>query len=407
MKVLKKEGVRKTMSDKKMLLRVLMFFLMFFLSSPVAYAQTESTTLEIEQKVIEEELNNNEIKSVKEAVDKALQKAEISEAYNFSSEDLLKDALIGMPMENLKGLPKILLAILGKEIKANLALVLELFAVMLLGSLIRALQPLENGIPNEVAKFSVNGMMVVIAAVSFGSIVNVVRIAIESMQHVASLAMPALFALMASSGRIVSVTAIQPLMLIGVNVACQVFKTILLPLAVMAGLLFLVDSVSERFKLKTLAKLLKSCTVWITGALTLVFSIMVSIQKLASSSVDAAAIKTTKFAIGTFIPVAGKYMSEAAETILICTSAVRNAAGILTVIGLGLIFISPFIKVFIIMLSFRLAAAFGAPLCDEGICDGLEDASSCLSLIIGIMGASLFVLVLLAGTFMSSTGFMS
>jgi stage III sporulation protein AE len=346
------------------------------------------------------------MKSVQDAVEKALSKSEISDSYSFNSADILRDALKGMPMENLKGLPKVLLSVLGNEIKANLALLLELFAIMLLGAVVRSLQPLEAGIPNEAAKLGVNGVMIVIAAVSFGSIVSVVEKTIESMQHIASIAMPALIALMASSGRIVSVTALQPIMLIGVNTACHILKTVLLPIAVMAGLLFLVDSLSERFKLKTIAKLLKSCAVWLTGALTLVFSIMVSIQKLASSSVDAVAIKTAKFAVGTFIPVAGKYMSDAAETILVCTSAARNAAGILTVIGLGLIFLIPFIKVFIIMLCFRLAAAFGSPICDESICDSLEDSASCLSVILGIMGSSLFVLVLLTGTLMSSSGFM-
>jgi len=219
--------------------------------------------------------------------------------------------------------------------------------------------------------------------------------------------MPALFALLASSGRLVSVTAIQPLTFLGVNGACHVFKTILLPLSVMAGILFLVDSISERFTLKNLAKLLKSCTVWATGFISLIFSVAVSLQKIASSSVDAVTLKTAKFAIGTFVPVAGKYMSDAAETLILCTNAARNAAGLLTVAGLILTFLSPFVKVFVIMLAFKLAAAFGAPICDESICDALEDASSCMSVMIGIMGASLFVLVILTASLMNSTGLMS
>ena len=56
------------------------------------------------------------------------------------------------------------------------------------------------------------------------------------------------------------------------------------------------------------------------------------------------------------------------------------------------------------MLSFRLAAAFGAPVCDESICDALEDASGCMTAMLGIMGASLFVLVLLTGALMNLGG---
>lgn len=189
--------------------------------------------------------------------------------------------------------------------------------------------------------------------------------------------------------------------------ACEIFKTVILPLTVMAGTLFLVNSMSERFKLSTLAKLIKSSAVWITGTITLVFSILITIQKIAGSSIDAATIKTTRFAIGTFIPVAGKYMTDAAETILLCTSAVSNIAGILTVIGLGLVFVVPFIKVFIIMMAFRLAAALGSPICDESIYDALSDTASCISVMLGIMGASLFVIILLTGTLMNSAGVMA
>lgn len=393
-------------SLNKIRFSILIFLAVLFTSTPVAASLRADTESVITEDIIEEKLRNNEIKTVKDTVDKALSKSQISKAYNLNAEEIIKNSLKGKPVESLKGLPKILLAILGKEIKINLVLIIQLIAIMLLGAVIRALQPLEKGIPNEVAKLGVNGMLVIVAAVSFGSVVDIAKTTIETMQYIASLVMPALIALMAASGRIVSVTAMQPLMLVGVNFACQVFKTVLLPLTVMAGTLFLVDSISERFKLNTLAKLLKSCAVMITGTITLVFSIFMSIQKIAGSSIDAVTIKTTRFAIGTFIPVAGKYMTDAAETILLCTSAVSNIAGILTVIGLGLVFVIPFIKVFVIMIAFRLAAAIGAPICDESICDALTDSAGCISIMLGIMGASLFVIILLTGTLMNSSGVM-
>lgn len=354
--------------------------------------------------LLEERLNNDEIRTVEDAIDDSLHNTDIYKSYNITAEDILRGALGGSLIKDLGGVPKLFASVFGNELKTNLALILKLFAIMLLGAVIRALQPLQSGIPNEAAKLGINGVIILIASVSFGSMVSYAANAIESMQNVASIAMPALIALMASSGQIVTVSAIQPLLLIAVNIACQIFKTILLPLSVSAGLLFLIDGVSDRFNLKTLAKLFKSCTIWVTGVVTLLFSIAVSIQKIASTSVDAVTLKTTKFAISTFVPVAGKYMADAADTIILCASAVRNAVGILTVTGLILICLIPFIKVFIIMLALRLAAAFGAPICDESICDALEEASGCLSAMLGVMGASLFVLILLTGALMNSGG---
>jgi len=389
---------------KKITFLILTLILLF---SPVegycsTYGEDEAG---LNEEIIENKLKSVDIKSVRDAMDEEIGRTPIAKSY-FSSQDILDGALRGRPAKSLKGLPKILVSVLGKEIKANLTLIFQLFAVMVLGAVIRSLQPLGKGIPNEVAKLTVNGVLVVITAVSFGTIVDTATTTIESMQSIASVAMPALFALMASSGRIVSVSAMQPLMLLGVNVACQLFKTILLPLSVMAGLMFLVDSVSESFKVKNLAKLLKSGAVWVTGIMTMVFSVIVSVQKIASSSVDAVTLKTTKFAIGTFVPVAGKYMADAADTIILCTTAAGNAAGILTVTGLIVVSVIPFIKIFVIMLTLRLAAAFGAPICDENVCEAIEEAAGCVSVIMGIMGAALFVIILLAGTLMNASGVM-
>lgn len=382
----------------------LFVLVLLWLTHPQAvFAEDSRQNGLIRDQILNGQLKNDEVKSIRDAVDRALD--DIGELdYDFSVDRILEDAAKGMPMNQLNGLPSALLGLLGKEFKANVLLMLELIAVMLLSAILKGLQPKENGLSGTAVKLAVNGALAVMAAASFGGIVRLAQRTIESMQILASVAMPALYAMMAASGQVVSATALQPLILAGVNMACHLFRTVLLPLTVMAGVLFLVDSISDRFKLKNMAKLLKTLAIWITGAVTLVFSVAVNIQKVSGSAVDAAAVKTAKFAIGTFVPVAGKNMSDAAETILACTHAVRNAAGVVTVIALGILFAVPFVKIVVIMLIYRLIAAFGAPLGDDGICGALEDAAGCMSVMIGIMGASLFVLILLTGSLMSSTG---
>lgn len=390
-----------------------LMILIFWMQEPaLALSQNDSQTVGTSQEmpdvdsIIENRLETGNVDAIKKAIDDMLEDENSELNKTFSADQILSNALKGNPLDNFKGLPKVLTALVGKELKANVALMLQLFAIMLLGALVKNLQPLEKGIPNETARICINGVMMMLAATSFGNAVQIASGTIGAMQEIAGVAMPALFALMASSGKLVSVTALQPIMLLGVNTACHILKNILMPLTVASGILFLVNALSDRFKLGNLAKLLKSTAVWATGVVALVFSIAFSIQKMASGTVDAVTLKTAKFAIGTFIPVAGKYMSDAAETLLLCTSAAGSAVGILTVAGLILSVAVPFIRLFLVMLTFKLAAALGAPLCDEAVCDALEDASSCFSVMLGIVGASFFVLTLLTGTLMSSSGYM-
>jgi len=41
--------------------------------------------------------------------------------------------------------------------------------------------------------------------------------------------------------------------------------------------------------------------------------------------VDGVTSKTAKFAIGAFIPVAGKYLADAADAVIGCTLLIKNA----------------------------------------------------------------------------------
>lgn len=159
----------------KIQLSIIVFLTVLLASTPVAAYTDTGAEGTLYEDIIEEKLKISEIKTVKDTIDKALSKSQISKAYNLNSEEIIRNALKGKPLDSLEGLPKILNAVLGKEIRVNLVLIIQLLAIMLLGAVIRALQPLENGIPNEVAKLGVNGILIIVAAVSFGSVVDIAK----------------------------------------------------------------------------------------------------------------------------------------------------------------------------------------------------------------------------------------
>jgi len=61
---------------------------------------------------------------------------------------------------------------------------------------------------------------------------------------------------------------------------------------------------------------------------TLLFSFLLSVQSILAKSADSLAAKTARFAIGTFIPVAGGAIAEAFSTLKEGINVLRNAAGI-------------------------------------------------------------------------------
>lgn len=72
---------------------------------------------------------------------------------------------------------------------------------------------------------------------------------------------------------------------------------------------------------------------------TLLFSFLLSVQTILAKSADSLAAKTARFAIGSFIPVAGGVIAEAFSTLKEGISVLKNAAGIGGIVVLLLIMI--------------------------------------------------------------------
>ena len=74
------------------------------------------------------------------------------------------------------------------------------------------------------------------------------------------------------------------------------------------------------------AKRIKSCVTWILGLITTLFSAFVTVQSIVSKGADNLAIKTTKFFIGSSIPVAGSALSDALTTVTASIGVLRASA---------------------------------------------------------------------------------
>ena len=72
---------------------------------------------------------------------------------------------------------------------------------------------------------------------------------------------------------------------------------------------------------------------------TLLFSFLLSVQTILAKSADSLAAKTARFAIGSFIPMAGSVIAEAFSTLKEGISVLKNAAGIGGIIVLLLIMV--------------------------------------------------------------------
>jgi len=119
-----------------------------------------------------------------------------------------------------------------------------------------------------------------------------------------------------------------------VQVSATIIKNILIPLIVLSTIISIVDNISDKIQISRLSSFLKNITQWTLGLILTIFVAIVSLQGSLGAVVDGVTSKTAKFAIGAFIPVAGKYLADAADAVIGCTLLIKNAVGVAIMIGL-------------------------------------------------------------------------
>jgi stage III sporulation protein AE len=112
-----------------------------------------------------------------------------------------------------------------------------------------------------------------------------------------------------------------------------------------------------------------------------VFLGVISVQGVASSSVDGMTIKTAKFAMDKFVPIVGKFLNDAFDTVVSCSMLIKNGIGIAGLIVLLMICLFPLIKIFSIIVIYKVTSALIEPILDNQIVNCLNDMGNSLLII--------------------------
>jgi len=110
--------------------------------------------------------------------------------------------------------------------------------------------------------------------------------------------------------------------------------------------------------------------------------------------VDGITAKTAKTVVSSAIPVVGKILGDAVDTVLGCGIVLKNAVGIVGVIIVIGICIMPIIKLSILFLSYKLLAMVSEPIADKNIVGLLEQIGDVFKIFLGIICALSFMLII-------------
>lgn len=224
-----------------------------------------------------------------------------------------------------------------------------------------------------------------------------VKESIDNLVGFSNSLIPILITLMITTGSIASSSILQPILLFMITFIGNFIKDIIIPIVLVSTALGIVSKISSRLQMDKLSKFFKSGVVWILGVVLTLFVGVVSLEGTLSSSVDGLTAKTTKAAVSSFIPVVGKILGDAVDTVIGCSTILKNALGVFgTIIIIG-ICVKPIVKLVILMAMYYLLSSLCQPIADEKIIKLLEQMGDTFKLLLAIM-CSISVMIIIGIT---------
>ena len=289
-----------------------------------------------------------------------------------------EDALFPSLQELFSGMARYFMS----EIILNLRLLGQLILLAVVSALLKNIQSaFRNEEVSRLTEAVVFLVLLGLALNSFSLAVKIGKTAVNDMAGFMFALLPVLLTLLASLGHVTSVSLFHPLIIFSTNVMASLINNVVIPIILFSTILYLASHFSSQFKVNRLAGLFKDICIWMLGLMLTLFTGFTAIQGIAGSVGDALTLRTAKFMTGSFVPVVGKMLADAVETVLGYSILLKNGATIAGLITLTLIVLFPLIKLLSLILIYKIAGALVQPVGETSIGDALNTMGNCLTLV--------------------------
>lgn len=270
-----------------------------------------------------------------------------------------------------------------KEISGSLYFLGE---ILVLGVLSAILNNINSAFNSEsvknIASMAVYVLMTVIIVQNLNMALGVGREAITQMTNFMQAMLPVLITVMASMGSLTGAALFKPVVIGSAEITSQIITEVVMPLIIIAALIYLINSINERIQISYLAKLIQKVAVVLVGLCLTIFVGIATIQGVTTNSVDSLAVTTVKFAAGSFVPIIGHVLTDTLDVMFSSSLVISSALRMISVIALFIIILIPVAKVVVLILVYKFTAAVVQPIVDKKLADALDGIGDTLTVLL-------------------------
>ena len=368
-------------------LKIILIALFFIISmNNISFADKSNDELSNEKYKVSDETSQNYINRQLEKINISELQEELKDNDIFKNIDLkqfAKDLIKGnaklSDLINTESLKSLVI----DQLIASLKVITMIIVLALLSSILKSLEgSFSSGEVSKIVNYIIFITMVTLVLVNFKDVLSIAYTTVNSIISIVNVIVPILLTLLAVGGLTTTSATLSPVFVGGVSIINVIFKNIIFTLITLAFCVLVINNLSKNIKLKRFSELLKKANVVIVGAAFTIYLGLVSIQGIYVTSFDKFAVKSAKFAVGNFIPVIGSFVSDSVDLLLSSSILLKNifgAVGLILLVGICLI---PLIKIFSIILVYKIGAAIVEPIGEENISTFMDETSKLMTVIL-------------------------
>lgn len=319
-----------------------------------------------------------------------------------NSQNLVDELTNGTKIDSKNLVNKIINIFIGK-IKENAKIIFSIIAVSILCSILKNIQSSFGGNVSEIAFYVCYLFIIILIIASYTDIVSLCKDTITKLNDFMNMLIPLVLGLLVANGSIVSVSILQPILLVMTSTINVIVANVILPIIFISTMMNLIGNISENIKVSKIPKLLQKTCLWCLEFILIIFIGILSIEGTLGANVDGVTAKAAKSIVSTVIPVVGKALSDATDSILGATLITRNAVGIVGMIAIISIVLNPLISALIMMITYNVASALIEPIVDSRISKCMSGMGDSIKIVFALM-ATVCMLFIISTTIMIKLG---
>lgn len=232
-----------------------------------------------------------------------------------------------------------ILDLAGENVSSPLKGLISITALLLLSSILSAYKSTLNSDISTALNITTTLCITCAVAVPAISVINNTASVISTASNLMIAYIPIMVVIMATSGHAVSGASYYSMMLAAGEGVGQLSSKVIVPLLNMFLGLSITSSVSPDINLSGFINMFSKAIKWILGFGMTIFTAVLALKQLITSSLDDVSTRAVRFTLNSFIPIVGSALSDAYKTVLGSVGLLKSGVGVFVILSVAVVFL--------------------------------------------------------------------